>query len=498
MKKLFNIRKLKYGGLATAFTVIFIVLVVLLNWGATVLVEKNPLRIDVTDEALFSFSDETVDYLYELDQEIKIYVLASEEEFVAYGDELAQAYYQYYGLDLISHLPAANEAIKRYAQYSDNIKVEYVDIVADPTFSTKFPNEQLSQGQIIVSSEANKRYKIITASDLFYINTNDYSVYLNAEKVLTSTIMGTALKDPIKVVYTTGHNEFDAAGLMNLLEQNAYETEQINLMQDDIDSDADIIVILGPEVDFTEEELNKIDKFLDNNSNFNKHVVYFAAYDRQPTPVLDAFCREWGIEVSTSLVAETDSKNTYSRDAFTIIPELVDDVFAEKYNQLTTVLLTPNSVPLSAVFTETDNRTTEVLLAFASSTIAKPQDAPDDWTVEDATEKGPFDAAIIGKRTTYTGTLEKTSSVTVFGSYPMASSTLLMMSNCSNAEYLLDVFNTISQNDLKVNIVIKPLGVEPLNMTTSDQLTIGVIFAIVLPLSVLIAGIVIWILRRNK
>ena len=78
MKNPFNVRKLKYGGLATAFTAIFIVLIVLLNWGATVLVEKNPLRIDVTDDALYSFSDETVEYLAELEQDIKISVLASE------------------------------------------------------------------------------------------------------------------------------------------------------------------------------------------------------------------------------------------------------------------------------------------------------------------------------------------------------------------------------------------------------------------------------------
>lgn len=498
MKNPFNVRKLKYGGLATAFTVIFIVLVVLFNWGATVLVEKNPLRIDVTDKALFSFSDETVDYLYELDQDIKIFVLASEEEFVSYGDETAQLYYQYYGLNLISHLPAANEAIKRYAQYSDYIEVEYVDIVADPTFNTKFPNEKLAQGQIIISSEQNNRYKIITASDLFYINTEDYSIYLNAEKVITSAIMGTALEDPFKIQYTTGHNEYDSSGLMNLLEQNTYETSEINLMQEDIDEDTDLIVIMGPAVDFAEEELTKIDKFLDNNGNFNRHVVYFAANDRQPTPVLDAFCKEWGIEVSTSTVAETDAKKTYNRNPYMNIPEFADEVFSEKYASLSTVLLTPRSVPLTAVFTGTDNRTTEVLLSFTETAVARPQDAPDDWAIEDATEKGPFSAAIIGKRTTYSGTLEKTSSVTVFGSYQMAAANLLVTSNCSNAEYLLDVFNAISQNKIKVNIIIKALGSEPLNMTTSDQLTVGIIFAGVIPLCTLIAGIVIWIIRRNK
>ena len=497
MKNPFNVRKLKYGGLATAFTAIFIVLVVLLNWGATVLVEKNPLRIDVTDKALFSFSEETVDYLYELDQEITISVLASEEDFVAYGDETSQLYYQY-GIDLLGYMPAANEAIKRYAQYSDYITVEYVDILADPTFSSKYPNEKLAQGQIIISSEQTGRYKILNAFDLFYINTDDYSVWLNAEKKLTSAIMVTALEDLVKVQYTTGHNENNVSGIVSLLEQNAYESSQINLMQDDIDEDTDIIVIMGPLVDFTEEELAKIDSFLDNNGNFNKHVVYFAAYNRAATPLLDAFAKEWGIEVSTSTVVETDSRKYYNRNPFMNIPSYADEVLSAKYSSLSIGLVTPYCVPLRTVFTQTDNRSTEVLLSFTNTAVAMPLEVPEDWSPEDATEKGPFDGAVIGKRTTYSGTLEKTSTVTVFGSYIMADSGALGTSLYANAEYLLDVFNTVSQNEVKVNILIKDLGIEPLNMTTSQQLIIGIVFAGVIPLCVLIAGIVIWIIRRNK
>ena len=497
MKNPFNVRKLKYGGLATAFTAIFIVLVVLLNWGATVLVEKNPLRIDITDDAIFSFSEQTVEYLDTLDQKIKISVLAKEEEFVAYGDETSQLYYQY-GIDILSHLPAANETIKRYEQYSHNIEVEYVDIVADPTFVSKYPNEQLLQGQIIISSEATGRYKILNAFDLFYINTEDYSVYLNAEKNLTSAIMVTALKDLVKIQYTTGHNETSSAGLVSLLEQNAYEAEEINLAKDDVDEDTDILLIMAPLVDFTAEELNKIDLFLDNNGNFNRHVVYFAAYNRAATPLLDAFTKEWGITTATSTVLETDSNKYYNRNPFMNIPSYADEVLSAKYSSLSIGLITPYSVPLYTEFTEKDNRSTEVLLSFTSTAVAMPIDATEDWTIEDATEKGPFDAAVIGKRTTYSGLTELTSTVTVFGSYIMADANALGTTLYANAEYLLDVFNSVSENEIKLNILIKDLGTDPLNMTSAQQNAIGIFFYIAVPVSVLVAGVAIWFIRRNK
>ena len=141
--------------MATIFTAVFIALIVLFNFGVTVLVEKNPLRIDVTDNALFSFTDETVNYLENLDQEIEITILAKEEEFIAYGDETSQLYYQY-GIDVLSHMPKVNEMIKRYSQYSSNISVNYVDILEDPNFVAKYPNDKLAQGQIIVSSSSSE------------------------------------------------------------------------------------------------------------------------------------------------------------------------------------------------------------------------------------------------------------------------------------------------------------------------------------------------------
>ncbi len=493
----FNKRKLKFGGLATAFTVIFIVMVVLLNWGATVLVEKNPLRIDITDNAVYSFSEQTVQYLEALDQKIKISVLAKEDEFVAYGDETSLLYAQY-GVDVLSHLPAANEMIKRYEQYSDNVEVEYVDILADPTFVSKYPNEKLLQGQIIISSENTGRYKILNAIDLFYINTSDYTVYLDAEKKLTSAIMVTALEDLVKIQYTTGHNEASSAGLVGLLEQNAYEAEEINLSQKDIAEDTDILLIMAPLVDFTAEELNKIDLFLDNNGNFNRHVFYFAAFDRAETPLLDAFTKEWGITVSTSTVLETDPNKYYSGYPFMNIPSYADEVLSSKYASLSTGLVTPYSVPLYTEFTEKDNRSTEVLLSFTNTAVAMPKGAPEDWKIEDATEKGPFEAAVIGKRTTYSGITELTSTVTVFGSYVMADSNALSTTLYANAEYLLDVFNSVSENEIKLNILIKDLGADPLNMTSAQQRTIGIFFYIIVPVCVLVAGIAIWIIRRNK
>lgn len=498
LKDIFSNRKFRFGSIATVFTAVFIAMVIALNFAVTVLVDKNPLKIDVTDDALYSFSDDTVEYLGRLEQDITISVLAKEDEFIAYGDETCQMYYQYAGINVISHLPAVNELIHRYSQYSDRIKVEYIDIVADPTFSTKYPNDKLSQGQIIVSSKDTGRHKILNTFDLFYINNEDYTVSLKAESVLTSAIMVTALEDLVKVQYTTGHNESDFSELKGVLEQNAYELSEINLSTAEIDDDTDMLILMAPVVDFSKEELDKIDAFLENGGKFNRNVVYFAAYNRAETPLLDSFLKEWGITVGRTLVVETDSSKYFNYNPFMSVPEYADETLSQKYSKLSISMMLPYCVPLGTVFTETDNRSTEVLLSFTDTAVEMPNDAPEDWKPDSATVKGPFDGAVIGRRTTYDKLTELTSSVTVFGSYLVAASNIISSPLYANAEYLLDVFNTVSENDIDLNIVIKKLDNNAINITSSQATFIGIVFAIVIPLVLVAVGIVIWLRRRNK
>ena len=93
-KNFFSSRKFKYGTAATVFTVFFIAVVILLNAIVSAVDSKYSLYFDLTDDQIFSISDETVkmveqrlnDYEKEHGQkpEIKIItrkpITASEEE----------------------------------------------------------------------------------------------------------------------------------------------------------------------------------------------------------------------------------------------------------------------------------------------------------------------------------------------------------------------------------------------------------------------------------
>ena len=79
-------RSFRYGGIATAITAGFIVVVVLLNVLATTLYERFPLGVDLTSDQKFTLSEEAVNYLADVDEDVVIYMLSPRETYEAYDE----------------------------------------------------------------------------------------------------------------------------------------------------------------------------------------------------------------------------------------------------------------------------------------------------------------------------------------------------------------------------------------------------------------------------
>jgi hypothetical protein len=121
-KQPLNTKKLKYGTLATVLTVVVTAVVVAVNLIAQEVTERFDLTMDLTDDDIYSISEETTTYLESLDQDVQIVVLADESDFD----------------DSTIYLKQASEVIKKYALYGDRVSVEFVDINKNPNYVTKF------------------------------------------------------------------------------------------------------------------------------------------------------------------------------------------------------------------------------------------------------------------------------------------------------------------------------------------------------------------------
>ena len=75
-KKLKMRKKLKYGSIATAVTAIVIVVVVLINILVSMLAD---VRLDLTSDKVYAVSEETIDYVKNLDQDVEIAISVEQE-----------------------------------------------------------------------------------------------------------------------------------------------------------------------------------------------------------------------------------------------------------------------------------------------------------------------------------------------------------------------------------------------------------------------------------
>jgi ABC-type uncharacterized transport system involved in gliding motility auxiliary subunit len=480
-------RRFKQGTVATVFTALVIVLVVIINMVATALSSRFNMTLDLTAGSVFTLSQESEDFLATVEKDVNIYVLNDEETFTARGTYFTQA----------------NEVIKRYAKQQPRITLRYTDIVKDPSFAANYPDMTLNTGSILV--ECGNQHVVLTAYDLFntQLDETTYQTSITsskAEQALSSAILNVTSDEKIRVSVLTGHNETEVTDFTTLLQTNNYEIITQNLMTDEIDPEATIAIMCNPSRDISEDEAKKLDAFLSNGEKFGKTLFYLASANQQAAlPMLDAFLTDWGIKVNPGVVFETNQSNLFQINIFMTLAEYMESEYSESVREKNMVAAIANSRPLEFLFEEKGNTSTVGLLQFSSTSGVRPADAAEDWTPESEGTSGPILAMGIGQRLKYDGTTPQISTVLVAGSETLIDPYLLGSSNIANSEYLLNLFNDLSGREDIVYIQDKTIGNTQLGITSTSQVVaIGVVFVVVLPLAVLISGIVIWMRRRHR
>ena len=150
----------------------------------------NLTPIDLTDEKLFTLTEESKEQVKNVDKEINIY-------FVGYSDEDST-------LDLA----------KQYTKANNKIKVEAVTSTDRPDLVEKYGIETSSQGIIVESGE---QYKVLASSDLYTYDNTTYETISVAEEKLTAAIKSVAAEELPKVYFLNGYTSFTLTSGMQYL-----------------------------------------------------------------------------------------------------------------------------------------------------------------------------------------------------------------------------------------------------------------------------------------
>lgn len=505
LKKVTGSRKFKRGGMATAFTAVFVVVVILVNVVVSLLSERFPsMNMDLTVNQVNTLSEEALDVAKnEVNYDTTLYLVLTD----SWIDYAAGYGYPYSSLTSLAD---------KLAEANSKIKVEKIDLEKNPTFANRYANENISNGCVVVESE--KRSRVLGISDLFPAETNQQtgssSVYNNVDASLASAIKQVNLEEVPVVAIATGHDELLTSQLESLtafFEDNTFEVKQFNILTEEVPENTQLLFLPTPNTDYTDEELSKLDAFLANEDSKKSRTLLFTANPGQADlPNLNAFLAEWGIGYDpTSVVMESDSSRyLFNSPLMYISDKVVDeetgvDVIEGDYS----LLLTPSSVPVERLFEANNGIVTYPILTTSESAYLQKTEDLSDKTTEDVQDE----AANADKQAYYTGmvarkALDTTGSgnyanVIVLGSSQMLLSTYLNVNTFSNSSYFSNVVKYATNTTNTDNTVYSPkteVATYDMTATTSVVNFLGLgLFTITIPVVILLAGLVIYFKRRH-
>lgn len=493
-KKHFNTKKLKYGSAATAITVLVIAAVVLVNVIVSLVGERTNLTVDLTSDSVFEISQESIDYISSINQDVEIVTMADESVFRDSGS----VYYK-----------QAYEVIKKYELYSDNITVKFVDMTADPTYANRYSEiykGTISQYSIVVS--CGNRIKVVSVNDLFNaeLNYQTYSyniVSSKAEQVLTSAIMYVTDPSPKTAVIL----QAEAAGITDstiskLLEDDGFDVTIVDPMSEDFPYDADLIVVNAPVNDFSEELVDKLYDYLENGGNYGKNMIYLANYAQKSTANIDAFLAEWGIEVGSGVVGETNNNNLATGTTRYAIRNFIgENDYSTNVSQLSLPVISYNARPVNLLFENRSNVSTTALLTTDDTAYILTDEMQElaQSGIEPEIVNGSYNTMALSSKYTFdSDNNQVTSSLLVYGSSDMLDAGLTGTTYYNNGDYFVSIVNTMVGKNSGITIVAKDLAAATFDTDVAKANAAFWVFIILIPAAVLITGIVIWLRRRHK
>lgn len=487
----FKRRNFLFGTMSTVITVIFIVALILINFGLYQVFEIYPLKLDLTTEQTYKLSSDTIKFLKTIKTGVDIDIIDD-------GTNFTQNNWSYDSTMNTNINPCLQE-LEQYGQYNHNIKLNFIDINSDPAFAAKYPSESFSAGDLIVVSGS--KYKKFNYQDFFQTqqdqDTGETEVTGNqTEQIMDSNLLSvTSSVTPI-VDFTTGHNEQDATEFETLLTNNNYETDSINLSENKIASNVSAIAIIDPTVDFTSTEVEELDTFLNNNGNFGKNVMLFLDPSEPALPNIDAFAKEWGIETQPGTVY--DSAST---DPLNEVPAATIDYDYTGSISTNLEAYFPNSKALTLAYTTSGERTTTAIIQSSStSALWVQKNASQQFAPSSSDAKGPFTLMAVCTDSTYnTANVLISSNVLVCGSaQSVIDSGILSTTSINNANVILGIVNDLVGVKSTISILPKTTTPASPNASATQTKVLKIILMAVIPLLVIALGIFVWLRRRHK
>ncbi len=477
-------KKVKHGTVSVLLTVVVIAAVVIVNIIFSAFAYKNNWYVDLTETKLYGLTDAGRALLDEVDAPVQIHFCSPFDV-----------------MESNSPQKMVFELVKEMAAEYDNITYDYIDPIKNPTAVIKYKNspaDAVNAHSVIV--ESGSEFRKFALDALFIVDSDNTTAWaFNGEKKLISAIVQCTQAETPIAYFTTTHGEYIPSSLFELVYDAGYEPRAIDLTKEEIHEDARLMIISSPTTDFEgisevsagrKSEIEKIDDFLDSFGN----VMVFMDPDTKELPELEEFLVEWGIEFDNSVLKDPENSidiNHYAISGQYSIEE--NTLGASLVKNIVSVGTAPKTIvnyasPINLLFDYNNGRQT--------STAIYSSDKAQKYVDGKIVEEGRYPLVALSRETRYIDNTEHYSYVFAIGSKYFTADTFLSPTY-ANSDIIYTMMRAMGKVQVPIDLDFKVFEDESLDILQSEAGTWTIVLVLAIPACVFIAGIIIWIRRKN-
>ncbi len=468
MRRLRDSKQVRYGGYALLTSLGMVAVLVLVN----LVVDQFQLEADLTQNRLFSLSDQTFQVLDNLDSDVTVYQIGTT------GREN----------------PLIDSVLERYAKRSSHIKLATLDPERNPGLATKYEEEgQVRPGGLVV--DAGDRFRMISQFDIFNVNMQTrQATSLSLEQELTAALLYVTTGDLPKVYLLEGHGEqsmfqlgISGLSVRDLLENDNYAVDTLDLVsRETVPDDADVLLVVAPAQDLTAAETGRLESWMRAGGRV---VFALQAARRSELPNLAELLAGFGVRVVNGIIVEEAGRHTPDSQVF-LVPEMTSHeiVAPMRSDRLFTVI--PAAGPIEELETKRRTLTVESFLNTSAGSFLRTDFDIQSVEQQEGEPNGPFAVGVAITDNDLDGYVK--SRVVVY-----SSAMFLSQPYQANYDMLLNSLSWARSREESISIRAKSLRTFPLRITRLAALIISGVAVLIIPLGVLGAGLAVWLRRRH-
>lgn len=467
---------------STTYTIITLIVIIAAYIGINLLMEEiNPTDIDLTADKLYSLSDASKQIAKSIDKEVNIILVN------------------------MSDIQSVVDFSNRYTKENDLIKVqEITDVNAHPELAAKY---NLTDASYLMIIQCGDKEKTLTTYDLY---TYDYTTYEEkdlTEEAMTNALLDVTTENKPKIYFLAGHNDnltYYMYSFEQSLASEANEVEDLDLLtKGEVPEDCSVLAITTLNEDIKEIEKDAILKYIKKGGK----IVLFtdANVTKIKMPNFQKVLDEYGISISAGILLEQDANKMLTGSPSAIIVTVDAGTSVTQNMNMSTNACFINSGRIDFKDSEKLEKLgveVETLATTSSQAFYR-----EDLTIESTSKQSGDEegTATVGALLTKTIDDDTKSKMIVYSNNMFITNMQISL----NSQYYVYAYELYNNEDLALNSISYLTGREDTIMirkdtekttytVTEQQQTIILTIIFTVPVLIIIAGIIVWQIRRRK